>query len=157
MGRKEVEKAVETLLEPCLEKEGIELVDVEYVRERDWILRIFIDKEGGVDLNDCQHISEEAGALLDEKDLIAGNYLLEVSSPGIDRILKKDKDFRRFAGSDVDIKLYAPLNGRKELKNFTARLDGLTEDGKIRLTYNDTEELIIDKDKMSQMRLHFSF
>ena len=144
MGRKEIEKAVETLLEPCLEKEGIELVDVEYVRERDWILRIFIDKEGGVDLNDCQHISEEAGALLDEKDLIAGNYLLEVSSPGIDRILKKDKDFRRFAGSDVDVKLYA-------------RLDGLTEDGKIRLTYNDTEELIIDKDKMSQMRLHFSF
>ena len=143
MGRKEIEKAVETLLEPCLEKEGIELVDVEYVRERDWILRIFIDKE--------------AGALLDEKDLIAGNYLLEVSSPGIDRILKKDKDFRRFAGSDVDVKLYAPLNGRKELKNFTARLDGLTEDGKIRLTYNDTEELIIDKDKMSQMRLHFSF
>ena len=133
MGRKEIEKAVETLLEPCLEKEGIELVDVEYVRERDWILRIFIDKEGGVDLNDCQHISEEAGAL------------------------KKDKDFRRFAGSDVDVKLYAPLNGRKELKNFTARLDGLTEDGKIRLTYNDTEELIIDKDKMSQMRLHFSF
>ena len=157
MGRKEIEKAVETLLEPCLEKEGIELVDVEYVRERDWILRIFIDKEGGVDLNDCQHISEEAGALLDEKDLIAGNYLLEVSSPGIDRILKKDKDFRRFAGSDVDVKLYAPLNGRKGLKNFTARLDGLTEDGKIRLTYNDTEELIIDKDKMSQMRLHFSF
>lgn len=157
MGRKEIEKAVETLLEPCLEKEGIELVDVEYVRERDWILRIFIDKEGGVDLNDCQHISEEAGALLDEKDLIAGNYLLEVSSPGIDRILKKDKDFRRFAGSDVDVKLYAPLNGRNELKNFTARLDGLTEDGKIRLTYNDTEELIIDKDKMSQMRLHFSF
>lgn len=157
MGRKEIEKAVETLLEPCLEKEGIELVDVEYVRERDWILRIFIDKEGGVDLNDCQHISEEAGALLDEKDLIAGNYLLEVSSPGIDRILKKDKDFRRFAGSDVDVKLYASLNGRKELKNFTARLDGLTEDGKIRLTYNDTEELIIDKDKMSQMRLHFSF
>ena len=110
-----------------------------------------------MDLNDCQHISEEAGALLDEKDLIAGNYLLEVSSPGIDRILKKDKDFRRFAGSDVDVKLYAPLNGRKELKNFTARLDGLTEDGKICLTYNDTEELIIDKDKMSQMRLHFSF
>ena len=157
MRRKEIEKAVETLLEPCLEKEGIELVDVEYVRERDWILRIFIDKEGGVDLNDCQHISEEAGALLDEKDLIAGNYLLEVSSPGIDRILKKDKDFRRFAGSDVDVKLYAPLNERKELKNFTARLDGLTEDGKIRLTYNDTEELIVDKDKMSQMRLHFSF
>ena len=64
MGRKEIEKAVETLLEPCLEKEGIELVDVEYVSERDWILGIFIDKEGGGDLNDCQHISEEAGVLL---------------------------------------------------------------------------------------------
>jgi ribosome maturation factor RimP len=156
MDRKGIEKAVEELLEPVLAKEGIEVVDVEYVRERDWILRVFIDKEGGIDLNDCQHISEEAGAILDEKDLISGNYMLEVSSPGLDRVLKKDKDFRRYAGEEVDVKLFAPLNGRKELKSFTARLDGLTDDGKIRLTYQD-EELILDKKQLSQMRLHFSF
>lgn len=82
MARREIEEAVEKLLESRLEAEGIELVDVEYVRERNWILRIFIDKEGGVDLSDCQAVSEKAGALLDEADLIPDNYMLEVSSPG---------------------------------------------------------------------------
>lgn len=156
MARKEIEKAVETLLENSLAEQNVELVDVEYVRERDWILRIFIDKDGGVDLNDCQRISELAGTILDKKDFISGNYLLEVSSPGIDRVLKKDKDFIKYAGSEVDVKCYSPLDDRKELKAFTAKLRGLTEDGKIKLIYNE-EELIVDKDKISQMRLHFSF
>lgn len=156
MNRKAIEKDVEELLEPALEKEGIEVVDVELVRERDLILRVFIDKEGGVDLNDCQHISEEAGKLLDEKDLIPGNYMLEVSSPGLDRVLKKDKDFRRYAGEEVDVKLFAPLDGRKDRKNFTAVLNGLTEDGKISLTVDD-ENITLDKKQISQMRLHFSF
>ena len=95
-------------------------------------------------------------AILDKKDFISGNYLLEVSSPGIDRVLKKDKDFIKYAGSEVDVKCYSPLDDRKELKAFTAELRGLTEDGKIKLIYNE-EELIVDKDKISQMRLHFSF
>ena len=125
MARKEIEKAVETLLENSLAEQNVELVDVEYVRERDWILRIFIDKDGGVDLNDCQRISELAGTILDKKDFISG-------------------------------KCYSPLDDRKELKAFTAELRGLTEDGKIKLIYNE-EELIVDKDKISQMRLHFSF
>ena len=102
MAHKDIEEAVEKVLEPILESDGIEVVDVEYVRERNWILRIYIDKEGGVDLNDCQVISEKAGAILDEKDLIPDNYMLEVSSPGLDRVLKKDKDFIRYADSDVD-------------------------------------------------------
>ena len=93
MSRKEVESAVEKLLEPVLAENKIELVDVEYVRERNWVLRVFIDKEGGVDLNDCQEISEKAGAVLDEADVISDNYMLEVSSPGLDRVIKKDKDF----------------------------------------------------------------
>ena len=152
MGRKEIEKAVETLLEPCLEKEGIELVDVEYVRERDWILRIFIDKEGGVDLNDCQHISEEAGALLDEKDLIAGNYLLEVSSPGLDRVLKKEKDFIRYQGRDVDIHFFKPHNGTKLL---TAVLKG-REGDVLTVSHDETEETLDMKD-ISQIRLHIDF
>ena len=97
MAHKAIEEAVEALLEPILDADGIELVDVEYVRERNWILRIFIDKEGGVDLADCQSISEKAGEILDEKDIIPDNYMLEVSSPGLDRVLKKDKDFRRYA------------------------------------------------------------
>ena len=157
MAHKEVEDAVEKLLEPILEADGIEVVDVEYVRERNWILRIFIDKEGGVDLNDCQAISEKAGAILDEKDLIPDNYMLEVSSPGLDRVLKKDKDFIRYTGEEVDVKLFAPLEGHKGVKAFTALLDGLSEDGSLKLTLEGGESIVLGRDKISQVRLHFSF
>lgn len=156
MAHKAIEEAVEALLEPILDADGIELVDVEYVRERNWILRIFIDKEGGVDLADCQSISEKAGEILDEKDIIPDNYMLEVSSPGLDRVLKKDKDFRRYAGSDVDVKLFAPLEEAGG-KAFTAHLEGLTEEGDLALTLTDGTEIALDRDKISQVRLHFSF
>lgn len=156
MAHKEIEAEAERLLEPVLEKDGVELVDVEYVRERNWILRIYIDKEGGVDLNDCQTVSEKAGALLDEKDLIPDNYMLEVSSPGLDRVLKKDKDFIRYTGEDVDVKLFAPLEGTKT-KALTARLDGLAEDGSLLLTPEGGEQMTLARDKISQVRLHFSF
>lgn len=156
MAHKEIEAEAERLLEPVLEKDGIELVDVEYVRERNWILRIYIDKAGGVDLNDCQTVSEKAGALLDEKDLIPDNYMLEVSSPGLDRVLKKDKDFIRYTGEDVDVKLFAPLEGTKT-KALTARLDGLAEDGSLLLTPEGGEQMTLARDKISQVRLHFSF
>lgn len=156
MAHKAIEEAVEALLEPILDADGIELVDVEYVRERNWILRIFIDKEGGVDLADCQSISEKAGEILDEKDIIPDNYMLEVSSPGLDRVLKKDKDFRRYAGSDVDVKLFAPLEEAGG-KAFTAHLEGLTEEGDLALTLADGTEIALHRDKISQVRLHFSF
>ncbi len=158
MAHKDIERAVEDMLTPRLEAEGIEIVDVEYVRERNWILRLYIDKEGGVDLSDCQTVSEEAGRLLDEKDLIPDNYMLEVSSPGVERVIKKDKDFLRFAGSDVDVKLFAPLiEGKKETKNFTAKLKGLTEEKAIVLVMEDGNEVVLPKDKVSQVRLHFTF
>lgn len=156
MAHKAIEEAVEALLEPILDADGIELVDVEYVRERNWILRIFIDKEGGVDLADCQSISEKAGEILDEKDIISDNYMLEVSSPGLDRVLKKDKDFRRYAGSDVDVKLFAPLEEAGG-KAFTAHLEGLTEEGDLALTLDGGKEIALHRDKISQVRLHFSF
>ena len=164
MARRDVEEAVEKLLEPGLEREGLELVDVEYVRERNWILRIYIDKEGGVDLNDCQTVSEKAGMLLDEADLIPDNYMLEVSSPGLDRVLKKDKDFIRYTGEDVDVKLFAPLEGKlfaplegkKGVKSFTAKLLGLAEDGAL-LLKTEEGEISLSRDKISQVRLHFSF
>ena len=155
MAHKEIEEAVEKLLEPILEADGIEVVDVEYVRERNWILRIYIDKDG--DLNDCQTISEKAGAILDEKDMIPDNYMLEVSSPGLDRVLKKDKDFIRYAGSEVDIKLFAPLDGKKGVKALTARLEGLAEDGSLQLVLEDGATLSLERNKISQVRLHFSF
>lgn len=158
MAHKDIEQAVEDMLTPRLEAEGIEIVDVEYVRERNWILRLYIDKEGGVDLTDCQTVSEEAGRLLDEKDLIPDNYMLEVSSPGVERVIKKDKDFLRFAGSDVDVKLFAPLvEGKKETKNFTAKLKGLSGEKAIVLVMEDGNEVALPKDKVSQVRLHFTF
>lgn len=156
MAHKDIEEAVEKLLEPLLAQEGMELVDVEYVRERNWILRIFIDKEGGVDLNDCQYISEKAGKLLDEKDLIPAEYMLEVSSPGLDRILKKDKDFKRFAGEEVDVKLFTPLPGRRE-KTLTAQLKGLDDEGHVLLHLKDGQDAALDRKQISQIRLHFSF
>ena len=81
--------------------------------KKSWYLRVFIDKEGGVDLEDCQAVSEKLSKVLDEKDPIQENYLLEVSSPGLDRILKKDKDFVRYAGRTVDIHFFQPYNGKK--------------------------------------------
>ena len=157
MAHRDIEAAAEALLAPFLEAEGIEVVDVEYVRERNWVLRLYIDKDGGVDLNDCQKVSEEAGRLLDEEDLIPGNYLLEVSSPGVDRVIKKDRDFVRFAGSAVDVKLFAPLQEKdKSSKAFTAKLVGLVETG-VALKLENGEECIIPRDKISQIRLHFTF
>ncbi|MDE8715141.1 ribosome maturation factor RimP, partial [Veillonella atypica] len=93
---------------------NLELVDVVYVRERYWYLRVYLDKPGGVDLDDCKMVSEKLSAALDEKDPIAENYLLEESSPGLDRVLKKDKEFIRYNGRDVDIQLFKPINGSKQ-------------------------------------------
>ena len=158
MARKDVERAVDELLTVPLSEAGFELVDVEYVRERNWILRLYVDKAGGVDLSDCREASETAGAILDEKDLIPGNYMLEVSSPGIDRVIKKDKDIVKFAGEAVDVKLFAPLvEGRKETKNFTAVLGGLSETGDVILTPEGKESISVSKDKIAQMRLHVVF
>lgn len=120
MQAKEVEALITALVEPLLAETAITLVDVEYVREKDWYLRIFIDKPGGVEIDDCQIVSEQLTALLDEKDPIPDKYFLEVSSPGIDRPLKKDKDFEAAYGTRVDIMFFAPWEG---LKNLTGVLE----------------------------------
>ena len=156
MSHKEIESAVEALIQPVLEKKGIEVVDVEYVRERNWILRIFIDKDGGVDLNDCQEISVSAGELIDKNDLISDNYMLEVSSPGIDRVLKKDKDFIRYKDNKVSVKLFALVEELNLDKEFTAILNGLVND-EISLILDDGREIFLSKKKISQMRLYFEF
>ncbi|MBR3745797.1 MAG: ribosome maturation factor RimP [Selenomonadaceae bacterium] len=126
-----------------------ELVDVEYVKERDWYLRVFVDKAGGIDLDDCQNLSEQLGEKLDAADIINGAYILEVSSPGIDRILKKDKDFIREAGKVVDVTLYAPLNGEKI---FVGELIGRDEKF---LRLKDMEPL--PREKVALVRLHIDF
>ncbi|WP_027338738.1 ribosome maturation factor RimP [Halonatronum saccharophilum] len=152
MGRK-VEEVVEVLVEPIANRNGLELVDIEYSKEgQDWILRVFIDKKEGVSLDDCQSVSRELSDILDKKDPIDKTYLLEVSSPGIDRPLKKDEDFIRFSGRKVDISTYAPINGEKKLNGELLGID----EGNIKLVV-DGEELNIPREKVSQARLAVEF
>ncbi len=112
-----VEKIAERLVEPIIDSLQCELVDIEYKKEgSQWYLRIYIDKTGGVTIDDCQAVSEQVSKLLDEKDPIPHSYILEVSSPGLDRVLKKDSDFKRFKGSLIDVSLYKSIEGRKKYR-----------------------------------------
>ena len=116
---------VRQIVEPILESQGLELVDLEYQREsQGWVLRIYLDREGGVSLDDCAGISHEVGAVLEVKDLIPSSYTLEVSSPGLTRPLKKPEDFDKFRNQMVKIKLYEPLDGRKNFKGTLLGLEG---------------------------------
>ena len=141
-----VEKEVERMTEELLAGSNIELVDVEYVRERDWYLRVFIDKAGGIDIEDCQDLSERLEKLLDERDTIPESYILEVSSPGLDRILKKPRDFERERGKTVDVSLYEPLEGQKRFAGELVAYDGKE------LVLKDREP--IPMEKIAQVRLH---
>jgi ribosome maturation factor RimP len=114
MVKKKIEDIAAEIALPIVEKCNFELVDVEYLKEgANWYLRVFIDKEGGITIDDCQQVSEELSNELDKTDPIKQSYFLEVSSPGIDRPLKKEKDFEKFKGEQVDVKLFQPLDGRK--------------------------------------------
>ena len=152
MKRDTVEEFVSGVVESIIESTELELVDVEYVHEREWYLRVFLDKEGGIDLDDCQMVSEQLSQVLDEKDPIKENYLLEVSSPGLDRVLKKDKDFVRYHGRDVDIQLFKPIDGKKQ---YTGALQGFSEEA---ITIQVQEETIsIERAAIAQIRLHLDF
>jgi len=153
MKRSDIEQLVSQEVETIIAGTDLELVDVEYVRERDWYLRVFIDKEGGVGLEDCQAVSEKLSEFLDVKDPITDKYLLEVSSPGLDRILKKDTDFVRYKDCDVDVHFFTPYKG---VKSLTARLVGKDESGVVHLLI-DEEEAAIDSKDISQIRLHIDF
>jgi ribosome maturation factor RimP len=120
---KKVAELVEEIAKPIVDSMELELVDVEYVKEgAQWYLRVFIDKAEGIDLDDCQAVSQQLDTILDEKDPIPNAYILEVSSPGIERPLKKPEHFQRFAGSAIVLKTFAPIEGKKE---FIGQLQGL--------------------------------
>ncbi len=113
--REEYERKAEALLAPIVEASGFELVDVEYVKEAgNWYLRGYIDKPGGITVNDCETVSREFSDRLDEEDFIEDSYIMEISSPGLDRPLKKDRDFARSVGKAVEIRTYRPLEKQKE-------------------------------------------
>ncbi|NLX87622.1 MAG: ribosome maturation factor RimP, partial [Clostridiales bacterium] len=128
-------------------------VDIEYVKEGpNWYLRLYIDKQGGVTVEDCQRVSETLSDVLDEVDPIEHSYILEVSSPGVERPLKSQRDYDYFRGREVEIKLYSPVDGKKE---FTGVLEGL-ENGVVTVSTPEGK-LQFQKDKIASTRLAFKF
>ena len=140
--------------EPVVTAQGCEIWDVEYVREgADWFLRIYIDKDGGVDITDCEAISRAMDPILDEKDPIPTSYTFEVCSAGIERSLKRPSDFARFMGSDVLVRLYRPKDGTKE---FPGVLRGYGEDGSVTIEYLKNE-ITFAKSEVALVRLRVTF
>ncbi|SFD79923.1 ribosome maturation factor RimP [Lentibacillus persicus] len=152
----EIVNTAEELVTPILQEKGLELVDVEYVKEgKNWFLRVYIDKEGGVDIDECGLVSEKLGEKLDEKDPIKGTYFLEVSSPGVERPLKSKEDFERNIGSNVYVKLYEPINGEKEYQGL---LDAFSNEmAVIKYRIKTHEKLVeIPFNKIAKARLSVS-
>ena len=143
-----IENEVESIVEELIAGSPLELVAVDYVRERDWYLRVFIDKEGGIEIDDCQELSGRLEEILDARDLIRTSYILEVSSPGLDRELKKPKDFQREQGKLFDVSLFAPLDGEKVITGQLKSYDGENV---------TVDERVIPMDKVAKVNLHIDF
>ena len=145
-----VTDVVAQLAQPIVEQAGCTLWDVEYVKEAgEWFLRVYIDKEGGVDINDSAAVSRPLSDLLDEADPIQGSYTFEVSSAGLDRPLKKPEHFAACAGQQVDVRFYRPVDGRKE---YTGALVGCDGDGNVTV-----DDKTFEKKDVAQVRLHVTF
>lgn len=152
-----VTETVSQLVVPILDNMGLELVDIEYVKEgRDWFLRVYIDKDTGVDIEDCGIVSERLSEKLDEVDPILHNYFLEVSSPGAERPLKKDKDFEKAIGKNVFIKTYEPINGEKQFEGILSDFDGITVTLEIKIKTKKSS-ITIPYDKVASARLAVTF
>ena len=148
-----ISERVFDLVKPVVEDEGCSLWDVEYVREAGtWYLRIFVDKEGGVSIDDCERISRRLDPILDEADPVPESYVFEVGSAGADRELKRPSDFAQFLGTDVEVKLYMPLEGSKV---YVGKLLGY-EEGAVTIDQKG-KELSFAPAQIAQVRLYVSF
>lgn len=153
MGRSEsYEAKTEQLIQPLIDANNFELVDVEFVKEgSDWYLRVYIDKDGGITVDDCELISRAFNEILDREDYISEQYIFEVSSPGLMRPLKKEKDYKRSVGKLIDIKLYKPLDKCKE---FTGVLDSYDKDT-VTIKMEDDTQKTFDRSNLAMIRLAF--
>ena len=152
--REEYEQKSEKLLEPILEANHFELVDVEYVKEGgSWYLRAYIDKPGGITVDDCEIVNRALGDLLDEHDFIEESYILEVSSPGLGRPLKKERDFARSLGEEVEIRTYRMVNKQKEFRGILKAYDKDT----VTIETEEEEEQIFERENIALIRLAFDF
>ena len=144
-----VTDVVAALAAPIVEENGCKLWDVEYVKEAgEWFLRVYIDREGGVDITHCEAVSRPLSDLLDEADPIQNSYTFEVSSAGLDRVLRKAEHYEACMGQLVDVKLYRPMDGRKE---YTGTLNGFV-DGNVTV-----DDKVFEKKDVAQVRLHVTF
>ncbi len=156
MSRK-VTEIVESIASEIAVQEGLELVDVEYVKEgKDWFLRVYIDKESGVDIDECGTVSEKLSEKLDEMDPIPHNYFLEVSSPGAERPLKKEKDFLKAIGKHVNVKTYEPIEGSKEFEGTMLSYNEEQIEIEIKIKTRK-KTIIIPADKVAKARLAVIF
>ena len=153
MSTTNIKSTVEEMIQPYLNEQGFELVDIEYVKEgSNWFLRVYVDKEGGIDIDDCVLISEKLSAKLDENDPIPTIYFLEVSSPGAERPLKKPEDVTKAVGKNVFVTTYEPVNGLKEFEGKLLSFDDgelVIEEGK--------KQHAITYDKVASARLAILF
>lgn len=151
-GKKEYETRAEALLEPIAKESGVTIYDVEYVKEAgEWYLRAYIDKEGGVTIDDCETVSRAFSDVLDQEDFIADAYILEVSSPGLGRQLKKDRHFQNSLGQEVEIKLFEAMDGQKEFAGTLAAFD------KEHITIEMPEPVTFERSKLALVRLQLDF
>lgn len=149
-----IEEKVEQLVKDPIEKLGYSLYDVEYVKEGpEYYLRIYIDKESGIDLNDCEKVSNEINPILDEKDPIKEMYFLEVSSTGVERILRKDKHLQGTIGKQIEVKLFKPIEKQKE---YVGTLQSFDEE-KIEIELENKEKIEIERKNISQMKLKYNW
>ena len=152
--RESYEKKAEALILPIINKNNYELVDIEFVREgSNWFLRAYVDKDGGFSVNDCEKVSREFSDLLDKEDFIEESYILEISSPGLGRPLKKDKDFERSIGEEVEVKLYKAFEEQKEFSGTLEAYDAQT----VTLGFEDDTKKTFEKKNIALIRLAVDF
>ena len=148
--RQDYEAQTEALILPILEKYGFELYDVEYVKEGgNNYLRVYIDKPGGIAVNDCETVAREMNPILDEKDFIPDSYVFEVSSPGLGRALKKDKHLLKSIGEEVEIRTFRPINHEKQFEGILKSFD----DKELTIALNDEQELTFARTDIALIRL----
>ena len=154
MAKADYESRTEKLLDPIIKEHQFEMVDVEWVKEAgNYYLRVYADKEGGITIDDCELISRALSDLLDQHDFISENYILEVSSPGLDRPLKKDKDFARSIGKEVELRLFKAVDKEKEFAGVLTAYDKET----VTISAEDGSEKIFRRKDISMIRLAFYF
>ncbi len=153
MSRKEeIEAATERLIQPLIDENHFELVDVEYVKEGgEWYLRVYADKQGGITVDDCEQISRAFNVILDRENYVPGQYIFEVSSPGLLRPLKKEKDYKRSLGKLIDVRLYKQVEAGKEFTGILKDYDGQT----VTLSFEDGTEQTFERSNLAMIRLAF--